>query len=79
MDEEKLLIQLYDVKYKRGVFRRERYKHSRLDRFRAEIELIHNAGGSWRDIAMWLRKYRNTKVHSTTVGRALANWQGKED
>jgi hypothetical protein len=78
-DEEKILTQLYEVKYKRGVYRRKRYKRSRLDRFRAEIEIIHKAGGSWRDIAIWLRQYRNMKVHPTTVGRALASWQGKEE
>lgn len=79
MDKDKILDQFYDVKYKRGVYRRRRYKRSRLDRFRAEIEVIHSAGGSWRDITIWLRLHRKIKVHPTTVGRAIARWQGHEE
>lgn len=78
-DHAKLLEQLYAVKDKRGVYRRKRCKRSHLTRFRAEIEIIQKAGGSWRDIAIWLRQYRNIKVHPTTVGLALASWQGKEE
>jgi len=79
MSKETLLHEFNFLRQQRRAARRRRYKRSRLDRYRAEIEVIHTSGGSWRDIAIWLRQYRRTKVHPTTVGRALAKWQEQEE
>ena len=58
----------------RKVARRRRSQRSRLDRYRAEIERLSSAGASSYDIALWLRKFKRTRVHPTTVWRALRRW-----
>lgn len=56
---------------------KKRFTRSRLDRHRADIELLANDGASWRDIAEWLKSYRQFEVHSTTVGRRLQAWRSE--
>ena len=78
MNDKDLIKQFINIREIRKKARRRRYRRSRLDRYRREIEVINNNGGSWRDIAIWLRKERKFKVHPTTVGRALEKWSNKE-
>jgi len=79
MSKEESLHQFMSLRQQRRSARRRRYRRSRLDKYRSDIEFIQAAGGSWRDISIWLRKFRRTNVHPTTVGRALAKWQEKEE
>lgn len=74
---EKLRQELAAVRASREAAAKKRFTRSRLDRHRAEIEQLVDAGASWRDIAEWLRQYRHCKVHSTTVGRRLQQWQAE--
>ena len=59
----------------RQVARRRRGQRSRLDRYRAEIESLARAGASSYDIALWLRKFKRTRVHPTTVWWAPRRWR----
>jgi len=73
---DQLAAELDVVRGLRQVARRRRGPRSRLDRYRAEIESLANAGASSYDIALWLRKFKRTRVHPTTVWRALRRWRG---
>ena len=69
-----LTRQLDTVRALRREARKRRYRRSRLDRFRADLEQLAAAGASWRELVHWLRIYRRVSVHPTTVGRRLAEW-----
>ena len=73
---EQLAAELEAIRGLRQVARRRRRQRSRLDRYRAEIESLASAGASSYDIALWLRKFKRTRVHPTTVWRALRRWRG---
>ena len=73
---ERLAGELEVVRGLRQVARRRRSQRSRLDRYRAEIESLASAGASSYDIALWLRKFKRTRVHPTTVWRAPRRWRG---
>lgn len=73
---DRLANELEVVRSLRQVARRRRGQRSRLDRYRAEIERLARAGASSYDIALWLRKFKRTRVHPTTVWRALRRWRG---
>ena len=73
---EWLCAELEVVRGLRQVARRRRGQRSRLDRHRAEIETLASVGASSYDIALWLRKFKRTRVHPTTVWRALRRWRG---
>ena len=72
---EHLAAELEAIRGLRQVARRLRRQRSRLDRYRAEIESLARAGASSYDIALWLRKFKRTRVHPTTVWRALRRWR----
>jgi len=55
--------------------RRRRWTHSKLDRFRAEIEDFASHGASSKDIAKWLATHKRTKVHPSTIARRLSKWR----
>ena len=76
MSGDNLLNQLETVRTVRRIARRRSQTHSRLDRHRAEIVTLAAAGASSYDIALWLRQFKRTRVHPTTVWRALKRWQG---
>lgn len=75
MADEELKSQLATVRAIRQTARHRRHVRSRLDRHRAEIEDLAKAGASSYDIALWLRRFKRTKVHPTTVWRALKRWR----
>ena len=75
MVDHDLTDQLEQVRTGRRIARRRSLTRSRLDRYRAEIEALANAGASSYDIALWLRQFKRTKVHPTTVWRALQHWR----
>lgn len=55
-----------------GEIRRRRYTRSRLDRYRAELLLLHRGGASVAELQRWLRARRIRVVHST-----VARWIAK--
>lgn len=72
------LQQLQQIQAERQVAYKKRYRRSRLDRYRAEILTLEEAGASHRDICMWLIRYKRVKVHFATVSRALKRWHQRE-
>ena len=75
MTDPELMNQLDQVHAERRLARRKRRVRSRLDRYRAELEALASAGASSYDLALWLRQFKRTKVHPTTVWRALTRWR----
>ena len=75
MTDPELMNQLDQVHAERRLARRKRRIRSRLDRYRAELEALASAGASSYDLALWLRQFKRTKVHPTTVWRALTRWR----
>ena len=75
---EKLKAQLAVVRTIRRNARRQSHARSRLDCYRADIETLAASGASCYDIALWLRQYKGTKVHPSTVWRALTRWHKPE-
>jgi len=73
--DDELKAQLEQVRAIRRIARRKPRGRFRLDRYRAEIEALAASGASSYDIALWLRRFRRTKVHPTTVWRALKRWR----
>lgn len=69
--------QLTHVQAQRRIARRQPFRRSRLERYRAELLALAERGASHRDLALWLRQFKRVKVHPTTVGRALAKWTSK--
>lgn len=75
MADDELKSQLAAVRKARRIARRRRSGRSRLDRHRTEIVALAEAGASTYDIALWLRQFKRTRVHPTTVWRALRRWR----
>lgn len=75
MAGDELKAQLATVRAIRRIARRQHRARSRLDRHRAEIESLAEAGASSYDIALWLRKFKRMRVHPTTVWRAIKRWR----
>jgi hypothetical protein len=72
---DELAGQLAAVKASRAEARRQRWRGSRLDRYRAELVALVELGASWRDLAAWLRQYKRMRVNPATVGRRLRVWK----
>lgn len=75
MPEDDLIRQLAHVRAVRRTARRRVPGRSRLDRYRADVEALAGSGASSYEISLWLRQYKRTRVHPTTVWRALRRWR----
>lgn len=51
--------------------RRQRYRPSKLMRYRAELVTLRLAGASYRELAYWLRRDHHLRVAPTTIRRYL--------
>jgi hypothetical protein len=60
------------IRQYRNVAKRKAYQLSRLNKFRAELVKLRKAGGSLRELSVWLRKTKRLKVTHTTIMRYLA-------
>lgn len=72
---DELMQQLESVQAERAVRKRKYYRASRLDRYRAEMLSLRDAGASHEDIRFWLSKYKRVSVHTSTISRALERWR----
>ena len=59
--------ELATLRQQTALIRKQRYARSRLDRHRAELLALHNAGASAAELQRWLRTHRISVVHSTVV------------
>ena len=62
---------LDDMRARRAVAHRHRYRSSKLTRYRAELVTMRLAGASYREIAYWLRRDHRLRVAPTTIRRYL--------
>lgn len=64
--------ELEAVKAKRAMQRRTTYRKSKLERYRAELVAMREAGASSQDLAVWLRMKHRLKIHRSSIDRFLA-------
>jgi hypothetical protein len=73
-----LLNELARIRAARRASRRSRYPQSRLNRYRAQIERLAEAGASLAEIRDWLRRKARLVVARSTILRALRRWRGND-
>jgi hypothetical protein len=56
---------------RRAVVRKQRYRASKLTRYRAELITLRLAGASYRELAFWLRRDHRLRVDHSTIRRYL--------
>jgi len=59
------------IRARRAEARRKLYRKSRLDKYRAELVAMKQAGASCADLAEWLRLNHRCKVNRSSVDRYL--------
>lgn len=55
----------------RAEARRKLFRKSRLDRYRAELVAMKQAGASCADLALWLRITHRCKINRSSIDRYL--------
>lgn len=59
------------IRARRNEARRKLYRKSRLDKYRAELVAMKQAGASCADLAEWLRLNHRCKVNRSSIDRYL--------
>ena len=59
------------VRARRAEARRRLYRKSRLDKYRAELLAMRQAGASCADLVEWLRVNHRLKIHRSSIDRYL--------
>lgn len=59
------------IRARRAEARRKLYRKSRLDKYRAELVAMKQAGASCADLAEWLRVHHRCKVNRSSIDRFL--------
>ena len=59
------------IRARRVEARRKLYRKSRLDKYRAELVAMKQAGASCADLTEWLRVSHRCKVNRSTIDRYL--------
>lgn len=65
------LVEVERIRARRAEARRKLYRKSRLDKYRAELVAMKQAGASCADLAEWLRVSRRCKVNRSSIDRYL--------
>ena len=65
------LAEVENIRARRAEARRKLYRKSRLDKYRAELVAMKQAGASCADLAEWLRVSHRCKVNRSSVDRYL--------
>ena len=55
----------------RAEARRRLFRRSRLERYRAELVAMRQAGASCADLVVWLRVTHRCKIHRSSIDRYL--------
>jgi hypothetical protein len=63
---------LNQLRHRQAVKRKRQFHHSRLMRVRAELVALRQAGGSYRELAHWLRQTHRIHMAHTSIMRYLA-------
>ncbi len=59
------------IRSRRTEARRKLFRKSRLDRYRAELMAMKQAGASCADLAEWLRVSHRCKINRSSIDRYL--------
>ena len=59
------------IRTRRAEARRKMYRKSRLDKYRAELVAMRQAGASCADLAEWLRVSHRCRMHRSSIDRYL--------
>ncbi len=65
------LAEVQWVRARRAEAKRRLYRKSRLDKYRAELVAMKQAGASCADLVEWLRVNHRLKVHRSSIDRYL--------
>lgn len=60
------------IRSRRAEARRKLYRKSRLEKYRAELVAMKQAGASCADLAEWLRVKHRIKIHRSSIDRYLS-------
>ena len=64
-------IEIEKIRARRNEARRKLYRKSRLDKYRAELVAMKQAGASCADLVEWLRVNHRCKVNRSSIDRYL--------
>lgn len=64
-------IEIDKIRARRTEARRKLYRKSRLDKYRAELVAMKQAGASCADLVEWLRLNHRCKVNRSSIDRYL--------
>ena len=59
------------MRARRDAVRKQRYRSSKLTRYRAELVILRQAGASYRELAHWLSRDHRLRVNHSTIRRYL--------
>jgi hypothetical protein len=59
------------IRSRRAEARRKLFRKSRLDKYRAELLAMKQAGASCADLAEWLKVRHRCKIHRSSIDRYL--------
>lgn len=65
------VLEVERIRARRAEARRKLYRKSRLDKYRAEMVAMRQAGASCADLAEWLRVSHRCKVNRSSIDRYL--------
>ena len=65
------VAEVENIRARRAEARRKLYRKSRLDKYRAELVAMKQAGASCADLVEWLRVNHRCKVNRSTIDRYL--------
>jgi hypothetical protein len=64
-------VEVERIRARRAEARRRLYRRSRLDRYRAELVAMRQAGASCADLVEWLRVKHRCRINRSSVDRYL--------
>ena len=65
------VAEVESIRIRRAEARRKLYRKSRLDKYRAELVAMKQAGASCADLVEWLRVHHRCKVNRSSIDRYL--------
>ena len=65
------VAEVENIRARRAEARRKLYRKSRLDKYRAELVAMKQAGASCADLVEWLRVNHRCKVNRSSIDRYL--------
>lgn len=59
------------IRAHRSDARKERYKRSKLRRYRSELVALHRMGANYQELSFWLRREHRLRADPSTIRRYL--------